>query len=230
MKHILSALATLSLLAATGCKQDTPAKEVQPTSASASLAANNATSLPAVQALAIGADAADFELKDTDGKATKLSSFKGKIVVLEWFNPGCPFVKNAHTKGPLVTTAKRTAEKGVIWLAVNSSAAGKEGAGAQANNEAKTKYNLTHPVLLDEDGKVGHMYGATNTPHMVVIDAAGKLAYRGAADNSPDGEGDSPTGGKLVNYIDTTVEALLAGKNAPVPETKAYGCGVKYAK
>jgi hypothetical protein len=159
-----------------------------------------------------------------------LSSFRGKVIVLEWFNPGCPFVKNAHNKGPLVSTAARSLGKGVVWLAVNSSAVGREGAGVPANVEARAKWSLTHPILLDESGATGKMYGATNTPHIMIIDKSFKLAYRGAADNSPDGEGESPTGGTLVNYVDTTVDALLAGKPAPLAETKAYGCSVKYVK
>ena len=88
---------------------------------------------------------------------------------------------------------------------------------------------MEHPVLLDESGTVGHVYGATNTPNMFVIDPQGTLVYRGAIDNSPDGEGQSPTDGKLVNYVDEALAALKAHQPVKVPETKAYGCGVKYA-
>ncbi len=177
---------------------------------------------------AIGAAAPDFALTDLDGKPVKLADYKGKTVVLEWFNPDCPFVKASHSKGSLVDTAKKQTAKGVVWLAINSGAPGKQGTGAQKNKDAAKAFGLTHPVLLDESGKVGKSYGATNTPHMFVIDKAGKLAYAGAIDNSPDGEGGSPTGGKLVNYVDAALEDLSAGRPVKTTTTKAYGCGVKY--
>jgi peroxiredoxin len=176
----------------------------------------------------VGKPAPDFTLKDLDGKETKLSAYKGKVVVLEWFNPGCPFVKKSHTKGSLVSTAKKHAKNGVVWLAVNSGAAGKQGAGAEANREGAKTFNMDHPILLDDSGAVGKLYGATNTPHMFVVNAEGTLVYKGAIDNSPDGEGESPTGGKLVSYVDEAITAVNAGKPVATAETKAYGCGVKY--
>jgi hypothetical protein len=88
---------------------------------------------------------------------------------------------------------------------------------------------MGHPVLLDENGKVGKTYGATNTPHLYVIDKAGILRYRGAVDNSPDGEAQSPKGGTLIRYVDVALEALSVGRPIETPETKAYGCTVKYA-
>jgi peroxiredoxin len=177
---------------------------------------------------AVGQAAPDFTLKDLDGKPVKLSDHKGKLVVLEWFNPDCPFVKAAHTKGSLVATAKKHTDKGVVWLAVNSGAPGKQGAGAERNREAKKGFNLAHPILLDEDGKVGKAYGASNTPHLFVIDKQGRLVYRGAIDNSPDGEGGSPQGGRLINYVDAALEDVAAGRPVKTPETKPYGCSVKY--
>jgi len=176
----------------------------------------------------VGAPAPDFSLKDTDGKQVKLADFKGKIVVLEWFNPECPFVKAAHGKGSLVGDAKKQTAKGVVWLAVNSGAPGKQGAGLEKNKSARQGFGMEHPVLLDEAGTVGKAYGATNTPHMFVIDKSGKLVYKGAIDNSPDGEGVSPQGGKLINYVDQAIEDLTAGRPVKTPETKAYGCSVKY--
>jgi cytochrome oxidase Cu insertion factor (SCO1/SenC/PrrC family) len=177
----------------------------------------------------VGKNAPDFALKDLDGKEVRLSSFKGKTVVLEWFNPGCPFVQRSHTKGSLVTTAKKHAGGGGVWLAINSSAAGKEGNGGDANRSAAKKFGMDHPILLDEAGEVGKRYGATNTPHMFVIDGKGTLVYKGAIDNSPDGEGESPAGGKLVSYVDEAIAAVAAGRAPATAETKAYGCSVKYA-
>lgn len=193
-------------------------------SASAQKTTQIADGVPAV----IGKPAPNFELSDLNGKSANLTDLQGKVVVLEWFNPNCPFVRAAHNKGSLVDTAKRLQKLGVIYLAVNSAAPGKQGYGAEVNRTAADEFKLDHPILLDETGAVGKAYGATNTPHLFVIDDAGILVYRGAIDNSPDGEGDSPEGGKLVSYLEEAVAAVLADQPVKVPETKAYGCAVKY--
>jgi peroxiredoxin len=179
---------------------------------------------------AVGSQAPDFTLPDIDGKPVHLADFRGKVVVLEWFNPECPFVKAAHTKGSLVGAADRHTSEGAVWLAVNSGAPGKQGAGAEKSREGKERFGMKSPILVDETGAVGKIYGAERTPHMFVIDARGVLVYRGAIDNSPDGVGESPTDGKLVKYVEEAVHALLGGKPVAVAETKAYGCSVKYAK
>jgi peroxiredoxin len=176
----------------------------------------------------IGKPAPDFALKDLTGKEVKLASFKGKVVVLEWFNPGCPFVKKSHTVGSLVDTAKRHTKAGVVWLAINSGAPGKQGNDLAMNAEAAKTWSMTHPVLRDEAGTVGKAYGATNTPNMFVINKAGTVVYAGAIDNSPDGEGQSPEGGKLVNYVDAALGDVAAGRAVATPATKPYGCSVKY--
>lgn len=176
----------------------------------------------------IGAPAPDFELADLDGKLVKLSSFRGKVVVLEWFNPGCPFVKASHTKGSLVDFAERQRKSGIVWLGINSGAPGRQGYGVEVNREAQQRFKLQHPILLDERGEVGHAYGAAHTPHLYVIDKNGDLVYRGAIDNSPDGEGESPQGGKLVNYVEVALADLAAARPIATAETEAYGCSVKY--
>ncbi len=176
----------------------------------------------------IGKPAPDFALKDLDGKEVKLASYKGKTVVLEWFNPGCPFVQRSHSVGSLVDTAKRRTKDGVVWLAINSGAPGKQGADVAMNVEAVKKWALPNPVLRDESGKVGKAYGATNTPNMFVIDKSGTVVYAGAIDNSPDGEGKSAEGGKLVNYVDAALDDLAAGRKVQTAVTKPYGCSVKY--
>jgi peroxiredoxin len=175
-----------------------------------------------------GAVAPDFTLKDTDGKSVHLADYKGKYVVLEWFNPGCPFVKAAHTKGSLVTFAKTEQKKGIVWLSINSGAAGKQGNGADVTKAAMKTFNMSNPVLLDESGTVGHAYGATNTPHMFVIGKDQKVLYAGAIDNSPDGEGKSPQSGPLVNYVDQALTQAMTGHTVDVSSTKPYGCSVKY--
>jgi len=177
----------------------------------------------------VGKRAPEFALTDLDGKQVKLSSFKGKTVVLEWFNPGCPFVKKSHGVGSLVDTAKRHTRAGVVWLAINSGGAGKQGADLKDNVAAAKTWTMAHPILRDESGAIGKVYGATNTPHIFVIDKTGTLVYAGAIDNSPDAEGKSPADGKLVNYVDATLEDLGAGRAVRTPTTKAYGCSVKYA-
>jgi peroxiredoxin len=223
MRHSLAVLATCLVC----CTPNAPAgPEAKPGTAapSAKLAAPPG---PATLA-AVGLPAPDFSLKDYEGKTYRLSDFRGKTVVLEWFNPDCPFVKASHTKGSLKDTAQRDETKGVVWLAVNSAAAGKQGHDTDRVVAARKAFGLDYPILVDETGQVGHLYGATNTPHLFVIDSKGTLAYRGAIDNSPDGEGSSPTGGKLVNYVDAALEDLAAGRPVQVKETKAYGCSVKY--
>ena len=191
-----------------------------------------AVALAPLSALAVevGDAAPDFTLRDLDGAPVHLADLKGRIVVLEWFNPGCPFVKASHTKGSLVDAAARATREGVVWLAINSAAPGKQGAGVEVNKAARTEWRLAHPILLDESGAVGKAYGATNTPHLMVIDQDGLLVYRGAVDNSPDGERGAPEGGRLVEYAAVAVEDLRAGKPIRVAQTKAYGCGVKYER
>jgi peroxiredoxin len=178
----------------------------------------------------IGAPAPDFTLTDLDGKSVSLSEFRGKVVVLEWFNPGCPFVRAAHTVGSLKGLAEKHASEGVVWLAINSGGPGKQGNGVDANRQGINQFGMHHPVLIDESGKVGQLYGAERTPHMFVVNPEGVLVYRGAIDNSPDGEGQSPEGGKLVNYVDGAISAIQSGAKVSPEETKAYGCSVKYEK
>jgi peroxiredoxin len=189
---------------------------------------SRADSKPAPSSSVVGKPAPDFALRDLGGKEVKLSSFKGKVVVLEWFNPGCPFVKNSHTVGSLVDTAKRQTKAGVVWLAINSGAPGKQGNELAMNTEAAKTWSLPHPILRDEAGTVGKAYGATNTPNMFVIDKSGTVVYAGAIDNSPDGEGQSPQGGKLINYVDAALGDLAAGRGVQTAVTKPYGCSVKY--
>jgi peroxiredoxin len=184
---------------------------------------------PPVPVAEVGKPAPDFTLQDLDGKPHRLSDLKGKVVVLEWFNPGCPYVVNSHTRGSLVDAAALRSKEGVVWLAVNSGAPGKQGHGVETNRAAAKAWSMPNPILVDESGSVGKAYGATNTPHMFVIGKDGKLAYKGAIDNSPDGERGAPQGGKLVEYVTDAIQDLGAGRPVRTPETKAYGCSVKYA-
>jgi peroxiredoxin len=224
MKRVIALLA-LSLAAA--CSKEPEERAAPPSSPPAATKPAPEPEQPAT-ALA-GKPAPDFTLEDLDGNKVSLASFRGKTVVLEWFNPQCPFVKKSHGKGSLVGLAKKHTDAGVVWLAINSGAPGKQGHDPAANTAAVKEWSLAHPVLRDVTGEVGKAYGATNTPHMFVIDPKGTIVYAGAIDNSPDAEGGSPEGGTLVNYVDAALADLAAGRPVATPQTKAYGCGVKYS-
>jgi peroxiredoxin len=212
------------------CESKPPAeREPAAAAATAKQASSAPAPAPVMESAKVGSPAPDFELADLDGNRVKLSSFKGKTVVLEWFNPECPFVKMSHTKGSLVNTAARHMKDGTVWLAINSGAPGKQGHGVDKNKEGLQRFGMSHPVLLDETGVVGKAYGAKRTPHLFVIDTNGTLVYRGAIDNSPDGEGESAPDGKLVNYVDNALADVAAKRAVATPETPAYGCSVKYS-
>jgi peroxiredoxin len=236
-KSILPSL-SLSFLALVGCG-GSQTEEPGSTPAGESSAAVPASQTPgatepaapseaeaAAQPAPAGKPAPDFTLPDLDGKQVALSSFRGKTVVLEWFNPGCPFVRYAHGEGPLKDLAKKHAAGGVVWLAINSGSAGKQGAGAEVNRKAGEEWAMAHPILIDANGQVGKAYDAKTTPGMYVIDGNGSLVYQGALDNAPLGK--VPSEG-LVNYVDNAIAAVAAGKPVEVAETKSYGCSVKYA-
>jgi peroxiredoxin len=177
------------------------------------------------RAAAVGAPAPDFTLTAVDGTTHTLSRYAGRAVVLEWFNPGCPFVKHSHGPGgPLQDFAKKATKDGSVWLAINSNAPGTEGNGLELNRKAAAGWGLEHPVLLDEQGTVGRAYGAATTPHMYVVDTAGILRYRGAIDNRPLGKGE----GQPVNYVQKALADLAAGRSVATSDTKPYGCSVKY--
>jgi peroxiredoxin len=214
----VSGLLALALATGAACSRD---------GAEVSTAAPAASSLENAPA-SIGKPAPDFTLKDLDGHDVRLADFRGKVVVLEWFNPKCPFVNRAHSKGSLNGTAARHLAEGVIWLGIDSAAPGMQGNAVEDIRDGVNRMGLTHPILRDESGAVGHAYGATNTPHLFVIDKAGTLVYAGAIDNSPDAEGESPQGGPLVNYVDAALADLAANRPVRTSRTKAYGCGVKY--
>ena len=226
-----SPLVSLALgVALAGCSRKAePAPSAEPVAPTAApVTAAKPASGTGIANAKVGAPAPDFTLPDLDGKQVTLSSFRGKTVVLEWFNPGCPFVKASHTKGSLVDSAGRHRKTGVVWLAINSGAPGKQGHGVEVNRESQQRFKLEHPILLDETGRVGRAYAAAHTPHLYVVDKEGVLVYRGAIDNSPDGEGESPTGGKLINYVDAALSDITAGRPVGTAETEAYGCSVKY--
>ena len=170
--------------------------------------------------------AADFTLTNYDGREVSLADFEGKIVVLEWLNYDCPFVKyHYETASTMVDLANKYADKGVVWLAINST----NYATAEANKDFAKKNSIPFPILDDHEGTVGHAYGAEHTPELFIINKKGQIAYHGAIDNAPLGKlNDGETEKK--NYVDNAIAELLAEKDVTVPKTKPYGCTVKYAK
>jgi peroxiredoxin len=175
----------------------------------------------AAAAAKVGAPAPLFTLQDQEGKTVNLADYKDKIVVLEWFNEECPVCAGHYQSGAMPTLAKEMIGKGVVWLSVNSTK-GKDNA---SNKKIAGEWNMTFPILNDASGEVGHLYGAKTTPHMYVINK-GILAYAGAIDDNPRGNGtDAKT-----NYVRKAVEEIMAGQSVTTPETKPYGCSVKYGK
>jgi len=169
----------------------------------------------------IGKAAPAFELKDLDGKTVKLSEYKGKIVVLEWFQPTCPYdVKGYDEGGNCRTTGEKLAKDGVVVLLVNSSdsKASPENADSKSNAEFFKSRKLSPRLLMDTEGTVGRAYGAKSTPHCMVIDAKGILAYRGAIDNAMEKDAKDK-----VNYVEAAVKELKADKKVTQTETKSYG-------
>lgn len=171
-----------------------------------------------------GAAAPGFSLQDLDGQTVTLDAHRGKTVVLEWFNPDCPFVKVAHEANGALQTMAADRSSEVIWLAINSNAKGKNGYGVKRNREAADTWSMAHPILMDADGTTGRAYGARTTPHMYVVDPAGVLVYAGALDNAPMGRHE----GAYVNHVARALEDLAAGRPVKTPQTKPYGCSVKY--
>ena len=180
-------------------------------------------------AATVGEPAPAFTLTDLDGKTHSLADFKGKTVVLEWVNPECPFVvKHYEKSGNIPATQKAAADEGVVWLQINSAAAGKQGdydAGKAKSWQAKNKVAAA-AYLRDSDGKVGKAYEATNTPQLYIVNPEGVLVYKGAIDsvrstNAADIE-------KAENYVKSALASLKEGKPVAKAATLPYGCSVNY--
>lgn len=181
-------------------------------------------------AIETGKPAPDFTLKSAGTKdgEIKLSDFKGKVVVLEWLNHGCPFVRKHYDSGNMQSLQKKYVSQNVIWFSVISSAPGKQGYvdSQGARKEMVDNKSSATNILLDPTGKVGMMYGAKTTPHMYVINKEGTLVYQGAIDDRPDTDKESVKGAK--NYVSEALDLTLAGKPVAQATTKSYGCAVKY--
>lgn len=170
----------------------------------------------------VGSTAPSFILQDENGKPVSLADYTGKIVVLEWTNPECPFVKRHYQEKTMINLANEYKPKDVIWLAINSTATA-----TNAINKAwVTENNLSYPILNDSAGEVGHAYGAKSTPGMYVINKDGRIVYSGAIDNDREG---SMTPSTRVNYVKKALDEVISGSAVSIPQTKSYGCGVHYA-
>lgn len=210
---ILPVLA-LSLLVLTGCKSKEPAEE--PSKEPAKEPAKEIEP-------EVARKAPDFKLNSFDGKTISLSDYKGKIVVLEWFNYECPFVLRHYGSTPtMIGLANRYKDKNVVWLAINSTSY----ATPEENIDFAEKRRIPYPILDDRSGTVARAYGAVKTPHMYVIDTKGSVAYQGAIDN--DQRGRKRQG--VINYVDKALEELTDAKEVTTTDTMSYGSTVKYAR
>lgn len=193
--------------------------------AGAALLAGNATA----QTATVGQAAPDFTAVDTAGKTVKLGDYKGKHVVLEWVNPGCPFVVKHYGAGNMQALQKEFTGKGVVWLAVNSTETGSGDYKKSADLAAWMAQQKAAPTatLMDEKGTVGKAYAARTTPHMYIVDPKGTLVYAGGIDSIPSANPKDIA--KATNYVEQGLTEALAGKPISAASTKPYGCSVKYA-
>ncbi|MEO6053939.1 MAG: thioredoxin family protein [Chthoniobacterales bacterium] len=176
----------------------------------------------------IGKAAPDFTAVDSNGKTHKLSDYKGKFVVLEWLNLGCPFVRKHYESHNMQNLQKQYTDKGVVWLSIVSSAPGKQGnlTPEETNKRKQQEGSNATVILLDEKGIVGRLYDAKTTPDMFVINPAGVLLYSGAIDDKKSTDvADIPTS---KNYVKAALDEALAGKPVSQAQTASYGCSVKY--
>jgi peroxiredoxin len=176
----------------------------------------------------VGEPAPTFTAPATAGGTVSLDAYRGKVVVLEWTNHDCPYVRKHYETGNMQALQKEATAQGVVWLTLISSAPGEQGHVSAAEADALTAKRSAAPsaVLLDPRGAVGKMYGATNTPHMYVIDFGGKLVYAGAIDDRPTSRKGDVAGAN--NYVRAALQAVAAGQPVKTPVTRAYGCTVKY--
>jgi len=178
--------------------------------------------------VAVNQAAPNFTLIDTNGQKHSLSDYKGKFVVLEWFEPDCPFIKKHYNSGNIPHLQKQYTAKGVVWLSIDSSAVGQQGNySPQALNKwMADKGGAPTAIFIDADGKVGHLYDAQTTPSLFIINPQGNLIYQGAIDDTPTPDIEDLKTAK--NYVSAALDAAMNGKPVAVTTTKSYGCSVKY--
>ena len=177
----------------------------------------------------VGDQAPDFTGTDSHGQAHKLTDYRGKFVVLEWHNNGCPFTKKHYESGNMQRLQKEWTDKGVIWLTVISSSPGSQGyvTADQENEYLQKMHAVPTAALLDPNGDIGHLYGAKTTPHMFVINPQGQIIYNGAIDDKATTDASDVNGAN--NYVSDALQEATSGKAVAVATTRPYGCSVKYA-
>jgi len=185
--------------------------------------------LPAMYAAKVGEAAPDFTATASNGKTLRLSDYRGKYVVLEWHNNGCPYVGKHYKSGNMQRLQKEWTGRGVVWFTVISSAPGKQGyVTASDENDYLAKMQAAPTAaLLDPDGTIGHLYSAKTSPHMIVINPQGVVIYDGAIDDKPTTDLSDVPG--ATNYVSLALEEAMAGKPIETPTTRPYGCSVKYS-
>jgi peroxiredoxin len=184
---------------------------------------------PGRAAAKVGEPAPAFTSMSSAGTPVALADYRGKVVVLEWTNHECPYVRKHYDTGNMQTLQREATGQGVVWLTVISSAPGEQGhvSAAQANELTMSRKAAPTAVLLDTKGTAGRLYGATNTPHMYVIDGQGVLVYAGAIDDRPTSRQSDVKGAQ--NYVREALQAVASGRPVKTPVTRAYGCTVKYS-
>jgi len=203
---------------------------MKPTLLATALAASLAFGAGAAFAAAtVGQPAPAFTAIDTSGKTVSLADHKGRHVVLEWVNPGCPYVQKHYNSANMQDTQRQAVAQGVVWLAINSTAtdASDYKTPAAMAQWMQGQQAAATATLMDSDGQVGRAYGARTTPHMYVVDPAGKLVYAGAIDSKPTSNAADIPGAN--NHVKLALSESLAGKAVSTPSTRAYGCSVKYS-
>ena len=177
----------------------------------------------------VGDAAPDFSGTDTHGQTHKLTDYKGKFVVLEWTNNGCPYTQKHYVSGNMQALQKQWTGKGVVWLTILSSAPGQQGymTATQENAYLEQEHATPTAAILDPQGLIGHLYSAKTTPHMFVIDPTGKLVYEGAIDDHATTEASDIPASR--NYVTAALTAATAGQAVATAYTRPYGCSVKYA-
>ena len=178
----------------------------------------------------VGEAAPQFQATDSNGRTHSLSDYRGKFVVLEWHNNGCPFTRKHYESGNMQGLQKQWTNKGVVWFTVISSAPGEQGyvTAAEENDYLKQMNASPTAALLDPEGEVGRLYGAKTTPHMFIINPSGTLIYDGAIDSKATTEREDIQGAK--NYVTDALQEAMAGKPVATPTSRPYGCSVKYAR
>lgn len=196
--------------------------------ASPAFAATPATPAGSQVGAQVGQPAPDFKGLDSKGQTQTLSQYKGKIVVLEWSNPFCPYVGKHYDSRNMQNLQKEALAEDVIWLTVVSSAEGKEGymSAADAEKYMAAKGSAPTARILDASGEIGRAYGAKTTPHMFVVDPSGTLVYAGAIDDNDSFKPETVATAK--NYVREAIASIKSGKPLEISSTKSYGCSVKY--